>query len=660
MTFVTSPLVPGGSALRTGELRGINLHKLSKRWLSIAVATGALAAGSFTFLPAAAQARDASAQSGTQADFVTAAEEFHVPLSVLMGVAHEQSGWQQHPGYSSNGGWGLMNLTDVTAKMVEGGAAGAAGRADLTSFTQHPELHTLRDAAKLTGLSAERLQHHRGDNIRGGAALLASYQKELTGGTSQNPDEWAAAVAKYSGLPSETAAKSYVDDVFATIKSGARQTAPDGPVTMPADPAVRPATSQLGKLGLRESVADPRAECPDGVDCAFVQAGSSGLQVSNRPANGIKITQIIIHTTESPYDSAIKTFQAGGASAQYVMRSSDGAVTQMVANKDIAFGDGNYDSNLHSIQIEHEGFSALGADWYTDVTYRQTAKLVKYLARTYDIPLDRQHILGHDNVPGPATKYLADMHWDPGNGWNWTRFMRMLDAPFDDRTRGVGAVGSAVTIAPGFKRNLQTFTVCPSDDPTGSTPACRQVTEPSSSLFVRQAPSDDAPLILDTNVHPASASGTDRVNDWSTTVQAGQRFVVAEVRADWTAIWFDGQKGWIHNPHGRNTLPAKGVRILTAAAATAVPVYGTAYPERAEYPAGLSPSTQAPLKNATTAPDYEIPVGQAYVADQPPVRSADYFTSGAVVIGAAEYYTVQFNHRYVLVNAADVTATETR
>ncbi|MEU3185013.1 N-acetylmuramoyl-L-alanine amidase [Streptomyces sp. NPDC006923] len=637
------------------------MHKRNgKRWLSAAALGTTLAAGAFAFLPTVAQAQDedSAGQSTTQADFAAAAAEFKVPLSVLLGVAHEESGWQQHSGYSNTGGWGLMNLTEVTPEMAAEGPAGAAGRSDLASFTNHPELHTLRTASKLTGIPAERLQNNRRDNIRGGAALLASYQKKLTGGTSEDPSQWTAAIAAYGKLSDKKAAASYVDDVFATIKSGARRKTADG-VTMKADPSAKPVAGQLAKLKLKDA-SSPAAECPRSMNCQFVPAAPSNGQVSNRPDNGIKITQIIIHTTEGSYDAAIQTFQTpGGSSSQYVMRSSDGAVTQMVPNKDIAFGDGNYDSNLHSIQIEHEGFSAHGADWYTTAAYRQTAKLVTYLADRYDIPLDRQHILGHDNVPGPSTSSLAGMHWDPGNGWDWTRFMRMIGAPIDNGTRGVGAVGTAVTIAPGYNRNLQTYTVCPGDDPTGATTACTQVTEPSSALFVRSAPSADAPLILDPVVHPdpAATGGTDRVNDWSVTVQAGQRFVVAEVQGDWTAIWYDGQKGWIHNPKGKNTVLAPGARIIKAAGTTAAPVYGTAYPDVAEYPAGLSPSTQKPL----AAANYAIPVGQAYVADQPPLASADFFpSSGAVVIGAKLYYTIQFNHRYVLVNSGDVTATTSR
>lgn len=38
----------------------------------------------------------------------------------------------------------------------------------------------------------------------------------------------------------------------------------------------------------------------------------------------------------------------------------------------------------------------------------------------------------------------------------------------------------------------------------------------------------------------------------------------------------------------------------------------------------------------------------------------DFFPKGGeVVTGAKHYYTVQFNHRYILVNAADVTVSRT-
>lgn len=632
----------------------------SPRWLASAVVGSVVAAGALALLPSAAQAQtETSQQSGAQADFAAAAAKYDVPVSVLMGVTREESGWQSHPGYSDRGGYGLGNLTDVTTAMLVDGAAGAGGRSDLSSLVNRPGMHTLRTASKLTGIPEARLRTDRGANLEGTAALLASYQKTLTGSLPRNPSEWTAAVAEYSHFTDKKAATRYVHGVFKAIASGAEQKTAQGTLRLAADQDARPDLSQLDELRLTSADTTTGAECPATMDCTYAPVavtGSNG-QVSNRPANGIQIDRIVIHTAEGTFASALSTLSAPGAvvSAHYLM-DTDGSTTQLMPVEDIAYAVGNYHYNLHSVSIEHAGFTAQGAKWYTDATYQQTAELVKYLAQQYDVPLDRQHIMGHDNVPGSLDSNLAKQHWDPGTAWDWDRFMTLLGAPAATGPHGVGPAGSVVTIAPGFEKNIQSYTVCPADDPSGVTTACGEVAQPSNSLFVRQAPAADAPLLLDPDVHPGLTAGTDQISDWSDRVQAGQQFVVADRQGDWTAIWYDGQEGWIYNPCGRNTVPTTGVTVISAVGPDAAPLYGQAYPAASEYPAGLSPSRQVAL----TAPGYRIPVGQAYVVDQPAAAADDYFTSGAVVKGAQKYYQAQFNNRTIYVNAADVTATEAR
>ncbi|MET7451336.1 N-acetylmuramoyl-L-alanine amidase [Streptomyces sp. NPDC005574] len=607
-------------------------------------------------LPVTAQAKGANAPDATvrQGDFAAAAAEFGVPERVLLAVAYQESAWDAHSGeHSAGGGYGPMHLTDVTASMLAGGDAGAAGRADLAKMAADPALHTLRAAARLTGLPQQRLRTDAAANIRGGAALLASYQKTGGGRTSADPGHWYAAVARYSQSTQRQGAQSFADRVFATLKKGVGRTTADGQrVALTADPQVSPATGQLARLDL-SAAATAGTECPATVDCTFVPAAASNGQVSNRPANGIRIDSIVIHDTESSYASAIATFQnPGGSSAHYVMRSSDGAVTQMVPTKDLAFHAGNYSTNMHSVGIEHEGYATHGATWYTEAQYEATAELVKYLSGRFGIPLDRQHVIGHDNVVGPTSGTVSGMHWDPGPSWDWEHFMALLGAPIAGR-HGVGASGSVVTIAPGFADNRQSVQICPADDPTGATTACANVEQPSNFVYLRTAPSDDAPLFGDQAVHPAAA-GTDRINDWGSTAQAGQQFVVADRSGDWTAIWYSGSKVWFHNPCGVNTIPATGVTVVRSGEAPADPpvkVYGSSYPDAAEYPAGLSPSTQAPLSM------YTIPAGQAYVATAPAAHTDDYFkSSGTVVIGGKSMFTIQYNHRTALVYDGDVTA----
>ncbi|MFJ1967303.1 N-acetylmuramoyl-L-alanine amidase [Streptomyces sp. NPDC087903] len=598
----------------------------------------------------AAQSPDA----GRQSSFADAAQEFGVPLPVLLAVSYQESRWDDHEGqHNTSGGYGPMNLTDVTAKMVSGGAAGAAGRGDLAELTSDPALHTLNAAAGLTGTSAAKLRTDDRQNIRAGAALLASYQKKLTGETSSDPAAWYGAVARYSQSSDRKAAQLFADRVFRTVSSGASRTTVDGEhVKLAAQGSVRPETEQLSALKLKAAADAGDTECPPTVDCTFLAAAASNGQVAGRPGDGVQIKYLVLHDTESSYSSAIKTFQTAGSgdSAHYVVQASDGAVTQMTRTKDIAFHAGNYWFNMHAIGIEHEGYAAQGATWYSQTQYEATADLVKYLAKKFDIPLDRQHIIGHDNVPGPRDSYLAGMHWDPGPYWDWTAFMGMVSPSTVRGTQGhhVPRVGSAVTIAPDFSANQQTVHVCPADDPTGATPECTDRTAPANFLPVRTAPSADAPLFADPAVHPGAGAGSDSIHDWGSTVQAGQQFVVADVDGDWTAIWFSGSKVWFHNPGGANTCGAPGVTVVHSGDQAAT-LYGSGYPQASEYPSGLSPSTQKPLTL------YTFPAGQAYVATQPPMSADDFFVSGdTYVTGAAKYYTIQYNHRVVLVDAAGV------
>lgn len=617
----------------------------------------ALAAGAVALIPPAAQAGTGTAPgpAARQHDFAAAAADYHVPETVLLAVAYQESRWDTHSGrMSTSGGYGPMHLTDVTRALAAGGPAGAVGRAGPGALVGAPALHTLTAAAQLTGLSPARLRDDPAANIRGGAALLASYHKALDGKTPSDAGLWYGAVARYSGSWHKEDAAAFADRVYATLQAGAARTTEDGQrVRLSADPGIRPATGQLGRLPLADAAApaDPAPECPPTVSCTYVPASPSNSQVSSRPSNGLRIDTIVLHDTESSYASAIAAFQVPGAAANYVMRSADGAVTQMVPTKDIAFHAGNYSTNLHSVGIEHEGFAAQGGSWYTEAQYQATADLVAYLARRYGVPLDRQHIVGHDNVAGPNSALVAGMHWDPGPSWDWEHFMRLLGAAPVAR-HGVGPVGSAVTITPGFAGNLQTVQVCPEDDPSGVTTACTDREQPSNVVYLRTAPSATAPLFGDQALHPGGA-GTDRITDWGSTAQAGQQFVVAGRAGDWTAIWFSGAKVWFRNPHGCNTTAAHGVTVVSAGPSPAA-VYGSSYPDPSQYPAGLSPSTQKPISF------YSLPAGQAYVATTPPHATDDYFaSSGTVVIGAKQMYTIQYNHRVALVYAADVTAAGT-
>jgi N-acetyl-anhydromuramyl-L-alanine amidase AmpD len=137
---------------------------------------------------------------------------------------------------------------------------------------------------------------------------------------------------------------------------------------------------------------------------------------------------VIIHTVQGSWSSAINWFNdsRAGVSAHYTVRSNDGHIGQSLEEKDIGYHAGNWTHNQTSVGIEHEGFIS-DPSWYTAAMYRSSARLTAYLCRKYRIPVDRNHIFGHNEVPGcSGSGGGAGCHVDPGRHWDWARYMRLV------------------------------------------------------------------------------------------------------------------------------------------------------------------------------------------------------------------------------------------
>ncbi|MEV6103376.1 peptidoglycan recognition family protein [Streptomyces sp. NPDC051940] len=400
---------------------------------------------------------------------------------------------------------------------------------------------------------------------------------------------------------------------------------------------------------------EPGVECPRTLDCEWVPAAYTqtdpadvtsygNYDVSERPATN-RVRYIVIHDTEETYDDTIKIFQdpQRAASAHYVIRAADGHVAQMVRNKDVAWQAGNWYVNTHSVGIELEGYAARNE--FTPQQYAATAQLVRYLAAKYDIPLDRQHIIGHDNVPGINTPRIAGMHWDPGPHYDWNLLFSLLGKP----TLPTGSAGSRlVTVNPVYKKNIQAVRDC---ETNADIPP-----QPSTSLPLYTAPSKDAPRWRDAGEHIDGSAGTNCAQDTGAWVFSGQKYVVAERQPGWTAIWYQGGKAWFPSPDGvRTTTPQSGWALRPKAGKDEVPVYGAAYPEKAEYPAEIPYYTINPLP-------YTLKAGQEYASGGETPDGYYYAMSydgslpldRTLVPGAAKYYTVQIGARIGFVKADDV------
>jgi N-acetyl-anhydromuramyl-L-alanine amidase AmpD len=386
------------------------------------------------------------------------------------------------------------------------------------------------------------------------------------------------------------------------------------------------------------------ADCPAGLACrvvpaAYEQNSSSPFDYGNydlatRPADGLDIRFVVIHDTEVGYDDTVALFQNPLAyvSAHYVTRSSDGQVTEMVSPNNVAWQAGNWWINTHSVGIENEGFALQGYDWYTPQQYRSLARLTKYTADRYGVPLDREHIIGHDQVPGTfGIVNQRNMHWDPGPYFDWAHFMALVGAPITPA--GGDRTGRIVTIDPNFATNTP--------------PLAGQPVESANFVYLHSAPSEDAPLIGDvslagTGLEPDGV-GTRRADDWGDKAVTGQTFAAAGRSGDWTAIWYGGQKAWFHDDGV--SIPGSGTLVTPKAGLSSIPVYGRAYPESV----------------STATLPYTIPAGQTYVAKD--LVQADYydaptFTTNVadhhVIKGTSRFYVVSFNHRLAFLSAGDV------
>jgi N-acetyl-anhydromuramyl-L-alanine amidase AmpD len=413
----------------------------------------------------------------------------------------------------------------------------------------------------------------------------------------------------------------------------------------------------------------PDFACPSGVTCedhpaayALRDAMSTSYgnyDLANRPLDGDEIRYIVIHTTDDSWDEAIKVFQdpANAAAANFLVRSSDGVVARFIDPRNVAWHAGNWYYNSHSIGVEHEAWAFEGYKWFTEAMYTASARLVRELARRYGVPLDRAHILGHDEVPGINQTHQKTMHWDPGPYWDWDHYMKLLHAPDnapgtegpepDDEQVDTADIGSVIAIRPDYKQNIQPVTYCYSPDETMDCHAAPD--NPVHFLYLRQAPDPMAPLI--DNPYLTAWPG-DRSFNWGTKVGTGTRWVLAARQNDWDAIYFSGQMAWFYNPGHKSSRLATGAVVTPRAGQPTAPVYGVGYPQ--------TDTTKGTMPPPAMEKIYDIPAGQRYVVmdrvtgDYYWSKNFDPKATRAVVRDGTEYFQIDFNHREGFVKVADV------
>jgi N-acetyl-anhydromuramyl-L-alanine amidase AmpD len=135
--------------------------------------------------------------------------------------------------------------------------------------------------------------------------------------------------------------------------------------------------------------------------------------------DGASIDYIVIHYTDISYARTLHAFNtlSSDVSAHYVVRG-DGHIAQLVAEGDTAWHSGNVWYNRHSIGIEFE-LDRVTNPAFTTEQYYAGAALACAISARQGIPLDREHVIGHNEVPGST-------HTDPGPTWDWPHFMWLV------------------------------------------------------------------------------------------------------------------------------------------------------------------------------------------------------------------------------------------
>jgi N-acetylmuramoyl-L-alanine amidase len=134
---------------------------------------------------------------------------------------------------------------------------------------------------------------------------------------------------------------------------------------------------------------------------------------------GVALEYVVIHYTVITYEQTIRAFniRKSDVSAHYIVRG-DGHIAQLVGEADTAWHSGNYLFNLNSIGIELE-LNRITNPFFREEQYRAAAALTCDASARWGFPLDRAHVVGHNEIPGAT-------HSDPGPTWNWEHFMWLL------------------------------------------------------------------------------------------------------------------------------------------------------------------------------------------------------------------------------------------
>ena len=179
---------------------------------------------------------------------------------------------------------------------------------------------------------------------------------------------------------------------------------------------------------------------------------------------GKKIQGIVIHRMVGTYQGTITWFENPDSkvSAHYLI-SQEGEITQMVRDSEAAWHAGyksgtpppifrDTNPNFVSIGIECEDRTADDVNFWTQKQLNTLVDLCKILIEKYEIPFDREHIVGHSEI-NPTGKPNC-----PGSHFPWEEFIKYLkeeDKPEPQPSEDVSRLNTEILQLKEEKRVLE-------------------------------------------------------------------------------------------------------------------------------------------------------------------------------------------------------------
>ena len=367
-----------------------------------------------------------------------------IPAGTLEAIAYAQSRWHQlRPDRTGDDldphmpqAWGVMGLYH------------GDGFADQVG-----------EAAALLGATPRQVRENPLANILGAAALLDRALRGTAAAPGGDPSALAEGLQRYAGFAhgggeiDRYARASFAFDVLLALDRGVNDNGihvPERAVAWErafAAPLLAKLNAPMLRLDVQRGTieadgyaVDPETEALVRTDARAQAAavdfpGARWVYSPNQSSRGGEaVREVAIHTMQGSYAGSISWFQNPSAqvSAHYLIRSSDGQVTQMVRESQKAWHVRSH--NPHSLGIEHEGYIS-NPDWYTTAMYNVSAAITRQSCARYagivctramrsytsaDLSDSSYDILGHQNL-------TDNSHTDPGQYWNWSRYYSLIN-----------------------------------------------------------------------------------------------------------------------------------------------------------------------------------------------------------------------------------------